>query len=367
MKALPEPEGDLRERPARGGEAVFSPDAPVLRVRGLVKHFRRRGSWFGPRPAPLAAVDGVDLEIAAGETLGLVGESGCGKSTLARCILHLVPPTAGVVEVGGVDLGTLRQRELRRFRRHMQIVFQDPYGSLNPRLTVGQALEEPLAVHGVGDGRERRRRVEAMLQRVGLRRDQARRYPHEFSGGQRQRIVIARALILRPRLVIADEPVSALDTSVAAQILNLLQDLQEEMGLAYLLIAHDLAVVRHLSHRIAVMYAGRVVEEAPAEELMDHPLHPYTQALLAAAPRLGTSPAGAVPAGDVLSSSRKGLPSPEDLPSPESLEGACPFHPRCPLAMDRCLTEEPHLRPSVGGHRVACWAVEETDPPVPPQ
>ncbi len=317
--------------------------ASLLEVKGLTKHFEPRRALFSKKRQPLRAVEGIDLSLRAGETLGLVGESGCGKSTTARCILRLIDATAGRIEVNGVDVRALSGRELRRFRRHMQIVFQDPYGSLNPRLTVGQTLDEALLVHGMGESGERQERVASMLQRVGLAAEHARRYPHEFSGGQRQRVGIARALILNPELVIADEPVSALDLSVQAQILNLLQELQEERTLGYLFIAHDLSVVQHMSHRVAVMYAGRIVEEGRTEEVLRAPQHPYTRALLAAAPRLERSPAAKTP------------PVEGDAPGVRERPGGCPFHPRCPEFRSECARLRPELSSHGGSHRVACW------------
>jgi len=265
-------------------------DRPLLRVRGLSKTYTVGGGLFRSGGESFRAVDGVDLDIASGETLGLVGESGCGKTTTGRCLLRLIEPTEGEVQFDGRDVLAMDRRELRALRREMQIVFQDPYGSLNPRMTVGMAVEEPLAVHGIGDRASRRRRVDELLERVGLRAEHAGRYPHEFSGGQRQRIGIARALALGPRFIVADEPVSALDVSIQAQVLNLLKELQRELSLSYLFIAHDLAVIAHISHRVAVMRAGRIVETGPTRELLANPQHAYTKELLAAIPRMQPAP-----------------------------------------------------------------------------
>jgi ABC-type oligopeptide transport system ATPase subunit len=258
----------------------------LLEVRGLRKSYPIRAGFWGRGGEEFVAVDGIDFEIAPGETLGLVGESGCGKTTTGRCILRLIEPSAGEIRFDGRDVCKLKRGELRRLRREMQIVFQDPYGSLNPRMTVGTAIEEPMAVHGLGDRETRHARVDELLRRVGLKPEHSQRYPHEFSGGQRQRIGIARALAVNPRFIVADEPVSALDVSIQAQVLNLLADLQRELGLSFLFIAHDLAVVEHLSHRIAVMKAGRIVETGPTETIISRPEHPYTRQLLAAVPRL---------------------------------------------------------------------------------
>jgi peptide/nickel transport system ATP-binding protein len=315
---------------------------PLLEVRGLVKDFPLGGGFLSRKKEYVRAVRGVDLSLQPSETLGVVGESGCGKSTLGRCILRLIEPTAGTVRFQGVDLGSLPAKGLRRMRRSMQIIFQDPYSSLNPRMRVGAIVGEGLAIHGLAEGPSRRSRVVDLLGKVGLHADAYDRYPHEFSGGQRQRIGIARALAVEPRFIVADEPVSALDVSIQAQIINLLQDLQEQLDLAYLFIAHDLRVVEHISHRVAIMYLGRIVEMAPSEEIYASPRHPYTRALLSAVP---TPEPGARQERIVVRG---------DVPSPVAPPPGCAFHPRCPHAQEVCRREDPALLTGGRNHAVAC-------------
>jgi oligopeptide/dipeptide ABC transporter ATP-binding protein len=335
---------------ASGGVLAGGVSAAVLEVRELVKHFPVQRGLLRRTVARVKAVDGVSFAIAPGETLCLVGESGCGKSTVARLILRLVEPTSGTIRLSGVDVTHLDEGAMAPHRRRVQMVFQDPYASLNPRLTAGSIVAEPLENYGAErDAREREAAVAALFEKVGLRAESMGRYPFEFSGGQRQRLGIARALALRPELIVADEPVSALDASVQAQVLNLLMDLQEEFGLAYLFVSHDLAVVEHIGHRIAVMYLGRVVEVGGKEAVLEAPQHPYTRALIAAAPvadpRARRGAERVVLEGDV--------PSPVDPPP------GCRFHTRCPHAVGRCREEEPVLREvAAGGGLVACHLAE---------
>ena len=317
----------------------------LLEVTDLVKHFPiKSGILIDREVGRVRAVDGVSLTLAEGETLGLVGESGCGKSTLCRAILQLTAPTSGSVRFDGEELVGRNRRQLRPIRRQMQMIFQDPYASLNPRKRVSQIIGEPMELHGLSGGRDTNARVRDLLDRVGLPPEHADRFPHEFSGGQRQRIGIARALALRPKLIIADEPVSALDVSVQAQIVNLLKDLQDEFGLSYLFVAHDLGVVRHVSDRVAVMYLGKIVESARAAALYQQPLHPYSTALLSAVP---------IP-DPKLNASRERLILEGDPPSPIDPPPGCHFHTRCPWMTDECRTDEPELRELAQAHVAAC-------------
>ncbi|MBR8659322.1 dipeptide ABC transporter ATP-binding protein [Anoxybacillus sediminis] len=314
----------------------------LLIVKNLKKYYSITGGVFGKEVGVVKAVDDVSFTVKRGETLGLVGESGCGKSTTGRSLLRLIEPTAGEVIFDGVNVTALTADEMRRMRRHMQIVFQDPFASLNPRHNIEKILEEPLVVHGIGTPDERKKRVREMLEVVGLSSAHAQRYPHQFSGGQRQRIGIARALMLNPKLIVADEPVSALDVSIQSQVLNLMQDLQQELGLTYLFIAHDLSVVRHISDRVGVMYLGRLVELADSETLYDQPLHPYTRALLSAVPS---------PDPDAV---RERIILQGDVPSPANPPGGCTFHTRCPHVTEECRSVRPAFQDVGGGHFIAC-------------
>ncbi|MGG1678142.1 ABC transporter ATP-binding protein [Neobacillus sp. NRS-1170] len=321
---------------------------PILEIKGLKKHFPIKTGFFNKVTGHVRAVDGVDFKVMPGETLGIVGESGCGKSTTGRTILRLLDPSAGEVLFNGKDLAKLSKEEMRQMRKDIQMVFQDPYASLNPRKTIRQILLEPLKVHGIGSSREERmKRVEEIIEVVGLRKEHLDRHPHDFSGGQRQRIGIARALILKPKVIIADEPVSALDVSIQSQVLNLLKDLKKEFNLTLIFISHDLSVVRHLCDRIAVMYLGRVVEIADKKQLFNNPSHPYTRALLSAVPIANPK------------TKRERVILKGDLPSPANPPSGCTFHPRCPVANESCKSKIPILQDIDSGHQVSCHLFTE--------
>jgi oligopeptide transport system ATP-binding protein len=318
----------------------------LISIKNLKKYFPiSRGIFIQRHVGDVKAVDGVSFKIYRGETLGLVGESGCGKTTAGRTILQIYRPTAGSVDFDGIDLATLQGEDLRRMRRRMQMIFQDPYASLNPRMTVGSMLAEPLEVHNASGRKERHERVEELLEMVGLNPYFVNRYPHEFSGGQRQRIGIARAVALQPDFIVCDEPISALDVSIQAQVVNLLEELQERLGLTYLFIAHDLSMVRHISDRVAVMYLGKIVELTDRDRLYTNPLHPYTEALMSAVP---------IP-DPIVEQQRHRIILEGDVPSPSNPPAGCNFNTRCPLAEEICSREEPNLKESSSDHWVACW------------
>jgi oligopeptide transport system ATP-binding protein len=339
--------------PQAGGSAAAGSNArTLLSVKNLKMHFPiTQGIILQRQVGSVKAVDDISFDIKEGETLGLVGESGCGKSTTGRAILQLYKPTAGSVEFDGKDLTKLSGGDMRRMRREVQMIFQDPYASLNPRMTVGSIIGEPLEIHNLAKGKAKTERVQELLRTVGLNPYFANRYPHEFSGGQRQRIGIARALAVEPKFIVADEPISALDVSIQAQIINLMEELQEKLGLTYLFIAHDLAVVRHISDRVAVMYVGKMVELTDRNEIFDNPLHPYTRALLSSIP---------IP-DPVLEKRRSRMILVGDVPSPVNPPSGCRFNPRCPYAEDNCKVDEPHLTEVRAGHFVACHYWDEVE------
>ena len=341
----------IQDRPQPRDDAAAAPSGEaLLRLTDLCKHFPTRRPGIITRPdAPVKAVDGISLEVRPGETVGLVGESGCGKSTAGRTMLRLLDPTSGTIEFDGEDVTTVQGNRLRHLRREMQMVFQDPYGSLNPRHTVGKIVAAPYEIQGIKPEGGVRKAVQDLMERVGLNPEHYNRYPHEFSGGQRQRIGVARAIALQPRLLVCDEPVSALDVSIQAQVINLLEDIQDEQGLAYVFVAHDLSVVRHISDRVVVMYLGKVMEEADRDTLYERPLHPYTHALLSA-----------VPVPDPNHESRRDrILLTGDLPSPQNPPSGCVFRTRCPKAQEKCAVEVPLAIERAPGHRVACHFPEE--------
>jgi len=345
----------MKPEPGRTQPGAAAPAAqPLLKVNDLRKYFPIHKGLFSRVSGHVHAVDGVSFELSRGETLGLVGESGCGKSTVGRTVLKLLEPTSGRIAVDGEDITEFDAQAMLPYRQRLQMIYQDPYASLNPRMTAGEIVGEPLVIHGVGaNAGERTERVAALFDRVGLRAEQMHNYPHEFSGGQRQRIGIARALALSPEVIVGDEPVSALDVSIQAQIINLLMDLQDELGLTYLFIAHDLAVVEHLSHRVAVMYLGRIVELTDKASLFRMPLHPYTEALLSA-----------VPVAKSGARARKRIILEGDVPSPIKPPAGCHFHTRCPYVHARCRAEPPMLRQVTPGHLAACH-LHDTGPKLP--